>query len=232
VLKLLTTTGARPEAFKLCQQWMSRQTYSGPVHWIIVDDGEVPQEISIKKDNWTIEVIRPTPYWKVGDNTQARNLTVGLEVISDKDRLVIIEDDDWYAADWLTTVDEYLDKADLVGESNALYYNIKTLRYAYMQNFAHASLCATGLKGKALTALKEAVKEKNKFIDLDLWKQELKKYLFTGDRVIGIKGLPGRQGIGSGHKDTFARTVDHNYKLLKQKIGQDYIFYTAVTKET
>ena len=31
MLTLLTTTGFRPDAWKLCQRWMAAQTYTGPV---------------------------------------------------------------------------------------------------------------------------------------------------------------------------------------------------------
>ena len=38
-ITLITPTCNRPEAFALCEYWMSRQTYSGEIQWIVVDDG-------------------------------------------------------------------------------------------------------------------------------------------------------------------------------------------------
>lgn len=80
-MQLLTATGARPEAWALCEQWMARQDYAGPVHWVIVDDGETPQPITFSRDGWTLTVIRPLPRWKQGMNTQCRNMLAGLEKI-------------------------------------------------------------------------------------------------------------------------------------------------------
>lgn len=50
------------------------QDYKGPVRWVIVDDGKEAQPVTFQRDDWTLEVIRPTPFWRQGQNTQARNL--------------------------------------------------------------------------------------------------------------------------------------------------------------
>jgi len=127
MLTLLTTTGSRPKAWEICQKLMARQTYKGQVRWIVVDDGEKEQEIDFKPTNgiWHMEIYRPEPLWQPGQNTQARNLLTGLAVIKNEENLVIIEDDDFYATDWLETVEQQLQKAELVGECHARYYNVK-----------------------------------------------------------------------------------------------------------
>lgn len=74
MLTLLTATGARPQAWAICERLMMAQDYSGPVRWVIVDDGKEAQPVTFERDGWTLEVIRPAPYWRQGQNTQARNL--------------------------------------------------------------------------------------------------------------------------------------------------------------
>jgi len=69
MLTLLTATGCRPQAWAICEELMRRQSYAGPVKWIIVDDGEVAQPITFKRSNWLVVVTRPEPFWKSGQNT-------------------------------------------------------------------------------------------------------------------------------------------------------------------
>lgn len=226
MLTLLTTTGARPDAWKLCQRWMERQTYTGAVRWIIVDDGEQPQEIDFNR-KWELKVIRPEPLWKPGDNTQARNIQAGLELVAADDRLVIIEDDDWYAADWLEWVDLQLDKADLVGEGCAKYYNVQQKRWKDHQNKTHSSLCSTAMKGKAIDTFRSVARPKIQFIDVLLWQafSPNRVVVENKSRVIGIKGMPGRIGIGYGHGKNFNGKPDFNGSQLRKWIGNDADFY-------
>ena len=227
MLTLLTATGCRPEAWHICQRLMERQTYQGEVHWIIVDDGEIQQPIDFHRPGWVVSIIMPTPKWKAGDNTQARNLAEGLRMVGDKDRLVVIEDDDSYHPDWLSTVDRWLDKADLVGEKRARYYNTKTKRYRQLQNEQHASLCCTAMKGEAIKEFAKHLKPGVQFIDMNLWKRfGGSRALYDSKMVVGIKGLPGRSGIGMGHKIDFQGHVDQDGSILRQWTGTNADLYT------
>lgn len=204
MLTLLTCTGARPEAFAICEKLMAAQDYAGQVIWIIVDDGEVPTPVTFEREGWEVRVVRPSPRWKQGDNTQARNMRAGLAYVDESARLLVIEDDDYYAPTWLSRMDHELMFADLVGERRARYYNIKTRHYRQLQNMHHSSLCSTAMKGRAIPVLHEICKRTTKFIDLDLWKDaRLRKRLLESNDVVGIKGLPGRGGIGMGHRESF-----------------------------
>ena len=134
MLTLLTATGARPAAWALCERWMARQDYAGPIRWIIVDDGPEPQPVTFQRKGWQLVLVRPSPHWAPGQNTQARNLLKGLAAVGPDERLVIIEDDDWYAPDWLTTVAAELEHAELVGEHRARYYNVEQRRGRQLAN--------------------------------------------------------------------------------------------------
>lgn len=225
MLTLLTATGNRQKAWSICEKYMMSQDYVGPVKWVIVDDGEIPQEVTFKKENWELIIVRPFPKWKLGDNTQARNLLAGLEYINENDRLIIIEDDDRYSSDWLSHINSQLDKTDLAGECLARYYNIKSKIGRQLNNSKHASLCSTAMKGPVISYFKNVCKSNLKFIDIKLWEWKGPKHLFTGNRVVGIKGLPGRGGIGMGHKKDFQGNSDKQMDLLKSWIGKDVINY-------
>lgn len=194
MLTALTPTGARPEAFAKCVEWMRAQTLSG-ARWVIVDDGPDP-EPTPSIDGWEIVHVRPCPLWQEGQNTQKRNVLFGLEFCTD--RVAIIEDDDQYAPDWLERVNRWLDTDDLVGESGSIYRNIRTGTERQMNNTKHASLCSTAVKDEGIDWLEMACRGKAP-IDLTLWKNPGKLYPHDGG-VIGIKGYPGRPGIGMGHR--------------------------------
>ncbi|UXL30896.1 glycosyltransferase family A protein [Stenotrophomonas maltophilia] len=225
MLTLLTATGARPAAWALCERWMARQDYAGPVRWIIVDDGPEPQPVTFRRDGWQLVLVRSSPHWAPGQNTQARNLLKGLAAVDPADSLVIIEDDDWYAADWLTTVAVELEHAELVGEHRARYYNVEQRRGRQLANTGHASLCSTAMRGSALRDFADACRSRPKFIDLELWRRPRDRRLFGGHRVVGIKGLPGRGGIGMGHDPDFKGEADAGGALLRDWIGEDAEVY-------
>ncbi len=225
MLTLLTATGARPAAWALCERWMARQDYEGPVRWIIVDDGPEPQPVTFRREGWQLVLVRPSPHWAPGQNTQARNLLKGLAAVGPDERLVIIEDDDWYAPDWLTTVAAELEHAELVGEHRARYYNVEQRRGRQLANTGHASLCSTAMRGAALRDFGDACRSRPKFIDLELWRRPRDRRLFGGHRVVGIKGLPGRGGIGMGHDPDFKGADDASGDLLRHWVGADAEVY-------
>ncbi|WP_270994119.1 hypothetical protein, partial [Listeria seeligeri] len=93
-----------------------------------MDDGPEPQPVTFRRKGWQLVLVRPSPHWAPGQNTQARNLLKGLAAVGPEEQLVIIEDDDWYAPDWLTTVAAELEHTELVGEHRARYYNVAQRR--------------------------------------------------------------------------------------------------------
>lgn len=225
MIQLLTATGARPEAFALCQKWAARQDYAGKVLWVIVDDGPDPQKLERMPSNWLQVVVRPSPHWQPGQNTQARNLLAGLNAIDPAHPMAIFEDDDWYAPDWLTHIAAQLERAELVGEIRARYYNAATRQGRQLNNATHSSLCSTAMRGSAIETFRQSCKRAPKFIDLDLWKRHRNKKVFDGHRVVGIKGMPGRGGIGMGHQEAFKGQHDPDGALLRQWIGDDAEHY-------
>src|ERR1035441_2250038 len=89
---LITATGNRPKCLQLCQSFIARQTWKGPIQWIVVDDGDDPLEI--KFPGVLLTHIFPEPEWKPGQNTLARNLLAAIPEVF-YDNVLFIEDDDW-----------------------------------------------------------------------------------------------------------------------------------------
>lgn len=233
MLTLLTPTGARPEAFAICQRLMRRQSYRGPVRWVIVDDGPYPSRLEPVRKGWERVVLRPEPYWKEGENTQGRNLLAGLDYIEEADPdpwIVIIEDDDYYSPTWLTKIAAQLNHAELVGEGWAIYHNVATRRYERMNNQDHCSLRSSALRGDAIQTFREVMAKPCKYYDLLLWRKHHDKHIFNSRLTVGIKGLPGREGIAPGHVGVKGR-FDPYGDDLRDLIGKDAELYSRFYME-
>lgn len=228
MLHVLTPTGARPEAWALCCRWMQGQSYAGGVRWVIVDDGPEPAaEPAGLAPGWTVELIRPPRRWHPGQNTQLPNLRLGLEAIPGSARLAIIEDDEHYAPGWLERCAAELELAEQVGQQLSRKYNIRTRRAKELLHPWRASLCATAVRGDALRRLRRIVHAGTRIIDGVLWRPAVGR-LFDGCYVTGMKALPGRGGIDSGHRPKFGDVADPDLALLRSWLGPDATHYEAI----
>ena len=86
MITLITPTCDRPEAFSLCEFWMSRQTYDGEIQWIVVDDGNTPVCTTQGQ-----EYIRREPGLAT-QHSLRENFLEGLKH-SKGDKIFVIEDD-------------------------------------------------------------------------------------------------------------------------------------------
>ena len=194
-LTLLTCTGDRPTAFDLCELWMYHQSYKGKIQWVVVDDGRKETHT-----HFVQQVVRRAP----GEgHTLCANLRAALEPgVLQGEATLFIEDDDYYSPNYLDLMACALYDHELAGEGLAHYYNVAARRYFIHDNLGHASLCQTGLRPEKYRALRESLDGDNPFVDLRIWA--------TGGTIwrpsqvpsaVGIKGMPGRGGIGTGHQE-------------------------------
>lgn len=228
LVTLITPTGGRQECFELCQKYIERQTYKGDFQWLVVDDCNPPT-----KAKKYCEYYRGPKDWKPGINTQRLNLDFVLPKIKG-DYILFIEDDDWYHPKYIETMVDLLKSVPVVGETNAKYYNVQMPGYKEMQNYLHASLCQTGLSRELLPLLEWAINSGEIYIDVVLWKLVKEKKVASAllselNLTVGMKKLPGRDGIGMGHKQK-----DYNYDQghikLKHWIGEDVSHYQKYTQ--
>lgn len=205
MIYLLTPTGGRLQAFKLLVRFVIDQDYRGPMHWIVVDDCEPPTDMP-ERLPWCLRIqyIQPAWRWREGDNTQSRCLLEGLKHVPDNGILIILEDDDAYLPGHVSSLVKALEEYELVGERVSKYYNVATERYRRIVGSRHASLSSVGVRANGLKFLRTILKNHTTRIDIELWKNfRGPKKLLDTENVIGIKGMPGRAGIGVGHRKTF-----------------------------
>lgn len=209
----ITCTGDRIVAFDLCARWMQDQTII-PSQWIVVDDGKIPTTPKIN-----CEYVRREPQRNDPLHTMTMNLKLALSKVTG-DKIIIWEDDDYYSPKYIEEMSKKLDEYDLVGIGKSKYYNIQAFRYYQHNGEAfkdHASLAQTAFK-KSLIPLILKKMNGDQFLDVRIW-QGLRgnSNIFVDDKeslYVGIKGMPGRKGIGSGHNPNMEGYKDDKNKAV------------------
>ena len=232
MIALITPTGGRPDQIKICARLMKQQTYKGKVAWIIVDDC-VPRTTDFItgdfREGWSIYKSYPKPAWSPGFNSQARNLSVAINIVlglKDVEAIFIIEDDDYYRPIYLEVMMSLFSGYTILGEQNTIYYNVMYRRYNANGNFTHSSLFQTAIKPAAIKAFRNCFH--SRFIDAHFYHtvRNHKVKLFRGRNLsIGVKGMPGRGGIGAGHGRQMAMRPDPDMNYLRSLIGTDTRLY-------
>jgi len=229
LVTLITPTGNRPEAFRLCEYYMSRQTYKGDLQWVVVDDCSLPTKVNMNQEYY----VGPR-FWEPGLNTQRFNMELALSKVRGE-YILIIEDDEWYSPFYVETHVHLLKTFEAIGELNSRYYNLKVPGWKDMRNDTHVSLSQTGVTKNALPVLREAIDSGELYFDVCFWRKakekKLKYCLFSGlNLAVGMKCLPGRKGIGVGHTQTDYRYDAGFSKLIEWVGAQDAQAYINFTK--
>jgi hypothetical protein len=120
--------------------------------------------------NWTVEHVRRERQATDHEHTLPHNMAAGLERVQ-APKVIIVEDDDWYAPGYLSATERRLDEYDLVGEGQALYVLLTPPHVKCMNNMGHASWAAMGFKGAALEFVRAFVPTfRDAFLDLHTWR--------------------------------------------------------------
>jgi len=239
MIALITSTGSRPDQFNLCQEWMRRQTYQGIVVWIIIDDA-LPISTNNVNENfrqdWNIIKIYPKPTWIRGQNTQARNIEAGINYLEtnckDVEAVFIIEDDDYYKPQYLERMMSRSVGMKVWGEINSVYYNVLYRNYFINRNISHSSLFQLAFKPEMIPLFRSCLN--HRFIDFNFY-EKLHRQLFVSrgevgffnesNLAIGMKGMPGRAGIGAGHTRLMNMLPDPQMSYLRSQIQDDAKHY-------
>ena len=203
----LTCTFGRPEAFALCQEYMKRQSRQ-PDEWMVLD----------------------------GPEPMAEKVKYARTALAEYDAVAFIEDDDFYAPDWLEWCERQLERGfDIVGEGMAFYYHVGRRWWSSCENRRHASLCSTAIRTSLLEPMVNCIDAlNNPFFDTRIWRVDCRKYLALPGvapghirRVVGIKGMPGTKGYSAEHGDELPERVTEDPSLFKlfSVIGPDAANY-------
>lgn len=202
--------GDRPELLKHCKEQVLRMHPSGLLghHWII---------------SHTPPTDRPdlTDRIKKGCHWIDSNVDIG-------DWAFIIENDDFYPADYLNAFSPHLKDYDFIGSDRTIYYNIRNRTWEETHHPNHSSLFCTAFRVSAMSGFKWH-QAHPVFLDLDIWKYAKRfrrKFIDTG--AIGIKGHG--QGLcgGKGHVQTFPNK-DADMSWLQSRVDKEsFEFYSKL----
>lgn len=223
---VITPTCDRPHGIKLAEGYMRRQTRQ-PDEWIVADGGHVAAPCTMGQ----CHIHKPCP---AGPENFGRNL-LNACMYAHGDVVVLWEDDDWYAPTYIERLLEQLAPKDalIAGDDDQRYYHVGLRRWKTWTNRG-ACLCQTGFKRPLLPYFKRTVQSRIKVrsygVDGYFWRQvpRFNQSLVHTGTVVGIKGLPGRAGLGLGHRPKPDWTPDPDLRVLRQWIGEDAQLYAGL----
>lgn len=230
MVTLITPTCDQPIGFGLCEQWMRRQTVPlASMQWIVVDDGIEPATPTCGQQ-YVRRIREPDCS---GAQSLCRNLLAALP-LARGEHIVLIEHDDWYAPTHVASLVDLLASRTVLaaGDDKQRYYHVGARRWKVYQNRG-AALCQTGFRRALLPLFQRVVQQSlaaNKYgIDGLFWRSLTadRKRLQHTATAIGIKGLPGRPGLGLGHRPEIITTwtPDPSLTVLRAWIGADIEHY-------
>jgi len=207
---LITPTGGREKALSLCRKYVESGSHGLSVQWIVVND----------YDDEAYDFATDMVFVR-GNNPLGQSILAAVPHIR-SDFVLFMEDDDWYSSDYIPHYMDMLKKADLVGQAHAKFYNVGNGTYEYRSNSNEASLCQTGIRADVLLENLNAFDlEYNPNFDFVIWNSSTCTKLLepVSDLCVGIKGMAGRPGLGTGHNRLPHK--DRNMTVLREWVGGD-----------
>lgn len=243
----ITCTSDRPWAMARAEFQMARQTLPWD-EWIVADDGVTPAKLTLGQRHLRLP---PQPR---GEASLAHNLRAAVRA-ANGEHLVIIEDDDWYHPEYLATCLRRLAEVPVAGEPLLRYYHVRKRCYATFPNAGGSGLFQTSFRREVvptfLRAVNRALASGSYDIDGRFWRALAPDQcrLYEERQTVGIKGMPGKAGLGIGHRPGVVRRrgvrpcrwqppdeslgepwiLDPNGHQLRTWIGEDANYYLAFT---
>ena len=222
LISLVTPHADRPDAVQLCERYVRRfrVPQGHRLEWVLVDGGEVPER-DVEADVY----VRHRPSVHPAQNLCANFLTA--IKVANGNIILVIEDDDWYHPDYVCHMVGLLQDSQMAGLKHSHYYHLPSRQYSSFGNTKHSSLCTTGFQEEIVEGMiprvEKMLKHRHKYIDLNLWRgYEVSKQLSDRrDLSLGIKGMPGKKGLCSGHDPKGrAWNPDPSGKWLRSMVGK------------
>lgn len=142
----------------------------------------------------------------------------------------IIENDDYYPANYFDRFTPYFDKFDFIGEEETVYYNLRNLTYKTLEHKFRSSLFTTAFRVSALN-LFEWPADTTPFLDIEMWKYarfKRRKFIKTG--AVGIKHGIGMCG-GKGHVMNLRNQDNDLHELTRLTDEMGFEFYKKLIEK-
>jgi hypothetical protein len=228
-LTLITPTADQPTGIALLERYMQDQTAWGRVaRWVVADDGTHGALLTLRQDH--VRLCHPPR----AVHSLCANLAAGLALV-ETPYVAIIEHDDLYHPRYLEELLSHLERPGVLAAGGSLnrYYHVGLRLYRHFGN-PGAALCQTGLRREAIGYMSGAIEEcratASRGVDAAFWRRitDEARSTYETDQVVGIKGLPGRPGIGIGHRPLesgYEWQSDPDGVILRQWCGEHAAHY-------
>lgn len=242
MITVVTPTGYREKQFRLLEVFMSRQDTKEEIRWITVNDGP-PLERTLPRNDFESQesVVLNVDSSKIKGPTLGFNMLKAIEHLDNigdwPTRLIIMEDDVWYAPAYITHMTELMEEADIVGTFPAFVYNVLLRRYKEMHFHNLAAWSETCISGKyACEYLRSICHRIGTSLDCAMWmkhpgmrKKRTTSFLetLTVPLAVSMKGHGQARPLGKYHDDrTSAKFIpDPDLTQLRAWIGEDVSLY-------
>jgi glycosyltransferase involved in cell wall biosynthesis len=202
---IIPTRGDRPQLLDRCMLMMQRQTLQ-PFMIMVIDEAPASEECDI------------TYRYRKGYESMSK-LSVDL--------IAFIEDDDYYAPEYLETMGkkwEEVGKPDLLGVNYTYYYHLRLQKYFKWHHESRSSMMSTLIRpGLQLTWCRDT----DPYTDIHLWSTIANRKIIVPERTlcIGMKHGIGKTG-GIAHINKLERFVNDGAEWLKEHMDEEsYSFY-------
>jgi len=213
----ITCTGDRPIQFSICLKIMTRMI-PRPAQWLIVDDGNTPIDRNSIPE-WA-EYIRRERLPDDPSMTLSRNILTAMEHLK-FDRVVFIEDDDWYPCTYLAELIKETKDYEACGAKTRHYFQLTRKSYRCFRNKFSITASLLLNNPAAINAFRHVCIERphSKGLDIKFWRS------FTGSKKlhsnkmaasVGMKswGTGQRSGFSPSHRTSKRQTFDPELKKL------------------
>lgn len=157
---------------------------------------------------------------------------IGYQACKNTDLIAFIEDDDYYAPEYLETMLNAYNGADIMGLNQTPYYHIFERKYFYQRHTTRAAAMSTFIKPNLDI---NWPKDSEPFTDLHIWEQIKKRHMVAPPHegfAIGIKH--GTTLTGASYHNTRMeryRFHDPKMKWLKEHTTKEsFEFYRSIGK--
>ena len=225
---IITPTGDRLISFNLCCEWITRQTVKN-FQWVVVDDGNISMEPILETFPLVFEYIRREPQPDDPKHTLNLNMLEAFKHV-EGDIVLIMEDDEYYHPQYIERMSQHLKHTDLAGSNISRYYHLPSGGLFIDRNNNFCSLSQTGFKSTLFPFVKELLLTDPQYLDYQIWMNAtgVIARIFDDSReplTVGMKSMPGRPGIGIGHKESTYSVFDKDRSILKKWIPLDWQKY-------
>lgn len=216
-ISIITPTCNRPFGIPLLEKYVAEQSIQ-PDQWIVADGGSEPALLTMGQQHSHVPAAP-------GGANLCNNIIRGLREATGE-YIFIFEDDDVYYRDHIErNLQRLMSGNSASGGSELNYFNVAHRCWVKMKNKGSA-LCQTAFHRRLIPLMINAAESaktcKDYGIDTRFWNLcgAQPHNLLT---VIGIKGLPGTEGLGIGHRPNSKRAWvnDPNMTQLKEWIGHE-----------